>query len=83
MLLVEANGAPLKWTYDAVVLPCNEYLVMYDQIVSFHVPQSIGAVNTIIRRAGDGKLVGYNTDCEAAIAAIEDALIGKDINRLM
>lgn len=38
--------------------------------------QSIGAVNTIIRRPGDGKLVGYNTDCEAAITAIEDALIG-------
>ncbi|KAJ4956139.1 hypothetical protein NE237_012922 [Protea cynaroides] len=36
--------------------------------------QSIGAVNTIIRRPSDGKLVGYNTDCEAAITAIEDAL---------
>ncbi|XP_022642542.1 bifunctional 3-dehydroquinate dehydratase/shikimate dehydrogenase, chloroplastic isoform X3 [Vigna radiata var. radiata] len=39
--------------------------------------QSIGAVNTIIRRPGDGKLVGYNTDCEAAITAIEDALIDR------
>ncbi|XAR52527.1 3-dehydroquinate dehydratase [Bertholletia excelsa] len=36
--------------------------------------QSIGAVNTIIRRHSDGKLIGYNTDCEAAITAIEDAL---------
>ncbi|KAK9293152.1 hypothetical protein L1049_021139 [Liquidambar formosana] len=36
--------------------------------------QSIGAVNTIIRRPSDGKLVGYNTDCEASITAIEDAL---------
>ncbi|XP_020204553.1 bifunctional 3-dehydroquinate dehydratase/shikimate dehydrogenase, chloroplastic [Cajanus cajan] len=36
--------------------------------------QSIGAVNTIIRRPTDGKLVGYNTDCESAITAIEDAL---------
>ncbi|XP_057961053.1 bifunctional 3-dehydroquinate dehydratase/shikimate dehydrogenase, chloroplastic-like [Malania oleifera] len=36
--------------------------------------QLIGAVNTIIRRPSDGKLVGYNTDCEAAITAIEDAL---------
>ncbi|KAK9146827.1 hypothetical protein Sjap_006730 [Stephania japonica] len=35
---------------------------------------SIGAVNTIIRRPTDGKLIGYNTDCEAAISAIEDAL---------
>nr|XP_007147104.1 hypothetical protein PHAVU_006G096400g [Phaseolus vulgaris]ESW19098.1 hypothetical protein PHAVU_006G096400g [Phaseolus vulgaris] len=42
--------------------------------------QSIGAVNTIIRRPGDGKLVGYNTDCEAAIAAIEDALIEHGCN---
>ncbi|CAK9152192.1 unnamed protein product [Ilex paraguariensis] len=38
--------------------------------------QSIGAVNTIIRRPSDGKLVGYNTDCEASITAIEDALKG-------
>eukprot|EP00262_Sarcandra_glabra_P020593 TRINITY_DN8273_c0_g3_i2.p1 TRINITY_DN8273_c0_g3~~TRINITY_DN8273_c0_g3_i2.p1 ORF type:complete len:542 (-),score=79.52 TRINITY_DN8273_c0_g3_i2:122-1669(-) len=36
--------------------------------------QSIGAVNTIIRRPSDGKLVGYNTDCEASITSIEDAL---------
>ncbi|XP_071732300.1 bifunctional 3-dehydroquinate dehydratase/shikimate dehydrogenase, chloroplastic-like [Rutidosis leptorrhynchoides] len=36
--------------------------------------KSIGAVNTIIKRLGDGKLVGYNTDCEASITAIEDAL---------
>lgn len=34
----------------------------------------IGAVNTIIRRPSDGKLVGYNTDCEACITAMEDAL---------
>ncbi|KAL8530807.1 hypothetical protein ACS0TY_007733 [Phlomoides rotata] len=34
---------------------------------------SIGAVNTIIRRPTDGRLVGYNTDCEAGIGAIEDA----------
>ncbi|KAJ4727588.1 bifunctional 3-dehydroquinate dehydratase/shikimate dehydrogenase, chloroplastic-like [Melia azedarach] len=36
--------------------------------------KSIGAVNTVIRRPIDGKLVGYNTDCESAISAIEDAL---------
>ncbi|KAL3537959.1 hypothetical protein ACH5RR_001325 [Cinchona calisaya] len=36
--------------------------------------QSIGAVNTIIRRPMDGRLIGYNTDCEASITAIEDAL---------
>ncbi|XP_062144759.1 bifunctional 3-dehydroquinate dehydratase/shikimate dehydrogenase, chloroplastic-like [Alnus glutinosa] len=36
--------------------------------------QTIGAVNTIVRRPSDGKLIGYNTDCEASITAIEDAL---------
>ncbi|XP_076883675.1 bifunctional 3-dehydroquinate dehydratase/shikimate dehydrogenase, chloroplastic-like [Bidens hawaiensis] len=36
--------------------------------------KSIGAVNTIVRRPSDGKLVGYNTDCDACITAIEDAL---------
>ena len=36
--------------------------------------KDIGAVNTIIRRKSDGKLIGYNTDCEAAISAIEDGL---------
>ncbi|KAM0071944.1 putative 3-dehydroquinate dehydratase, Shikimate dehydrogenase (NADP(+)) [Helianthus debilis subsp. tardiflorus] len=36
--------------------------------------KSIGAVNTIVRRPIDGKLVGYNTDCDACITAIEDAL---------
>ncbi|KAF4382891.1 hypothetical protein G4B88_021674 [Cannabis sativa] len=36
--------------------------------------KSIGAVNTIVRRPSDGKLIGYNTDSEACITAIEDAL---------
>ncbi|KAE8010114.1 hypothetical protein FH972_006507 [Carpinus fangiana] len=36
--------------------------------------QAISAVNTIVRRPSDGKLIGYNTDCEASITAIEDAL---------
>nr|POE80125.1 bifunctional 3-dehydroquinate dehydratase/shikimate dehydrogenase, chloroplastic [Quercus suber] len=35
---------------------------------------STGAVNTIVRRPIDGKLISYNTDCEASITAIEDAL---------
>lgn len=42
--------------------------------------QSIGAVNTIVRRPSDGKFIGYNTDCEAAITAIEDAMRGTMIN---
>lgn len=41
--------------------------------------KSIGAVNTIIRRPTDGKLIGYNTDCEACITAIEDALREREI----
>ncbi|KAK7277708.1 hypothetical protein RJT34_22723 [Clitoria ternatea] len=39
--------------------------------------KSIGAVNTIIRRPADGKLIGYNTDSEASITAIEDAMRGR------
>lgn len=42
--------------------------------ITYFNDQSIGAVNTIVRRRDDGKLVGYNTDCEAAIVAMEDAL---------
>lgn len=38
--------------------------------------QSIGAVNCIIRRSTDGKLIGYNTDYVGAISAIEDGLRG-------
>lgn len=45
--------------------------------------QAIGAVNTIIRRPSDGKLVGYNTDCEASITAIEDALKGSEIPKFI
>jgi len=46
---------------------------------TFFACQCIGAVNTIIRRPCDGKLIGYNTDCEGSITAIEDALRGTDI----
>ncbi|KAL5793050.1 hypothetical protein ACOSP7_001644 [Xanthoceras sorbifolium] len=42
--------------------------------------KSIGAVNTIIRRPIDGKLIGYNTDCEASICAIEDALRERQVS---
>ncbi|KAJ4749954.1 Shikimate dehydrogenase (NADP(+)) [Rhynchospora pubera] len=37
---------------------------------------SIGAVSTLIRRANDGKLVGYNMDYIGAISAIEDGIKG-------
>ncbi|KAL3814711.1 hypothetical protein ACJIZ3_015979 [Penstemon smallii] len=55
-------GIPYK---EAVIDFCDEVHPL---------ARSIGAVNTIIRRRNDGKLVGYNTDSEAAISAIEDAL---------
>ena len=38
--------------------------------------QSIGAVNCIVRRPTDGKLIGYNTDYVGAVTAIEDGLRG-------
>ncbi|KAF9607433.1 hypothetical protein IFM89_035571 [Coptis chinensis] len=40
------------------------------------VAKSIGAVNTIVRRPSDGKLIGYNTDYVGAISAIEIGLGG-------
>ncbi|KAM6577642.1 hypothetical protein CsatB_029479 [Cannabis sativa] len=56
-------GIPYK---EAVIEFCGEV----NQLA-----QAIDAANTIIRRPSDGMLIGYNTDCEAAITAIEDALI--------
>ncbi|KAI4317661.1 hypothetical protein L6164_025512 [Bauhinia variegata] len=41
------------------------------------VAKSIGAVNCIVRRSNDGKLIGYNTDYVGAISAIEDGLRAK------
>ncbi|GMY21248.1 bifunctional 3-dehydroquinate dehydratase/shikimate dehydrogenase, chloroplastic-like [Fagus crenata] len=55
-------GIPYK---EAVIGFCDEVHPL---------AKEIGAANTIIRRPSDGKLVGYNTDCEASITAIEDAL---------
>ncbi|XP_008813741.1 bifunctional 3-dehydroquinate dehydratase/shikimate dehydrogenase, chloroplastic isoform X1 [Phoenix dactylifera] len=40
------------------------------------IAKSIGAVNTIVRRPADGKLVGHNTDYIGAISAIEDGIRG-------
>ena len=51
------------------------------QIAVLHVlivisDQAIGAVNTIVKRPSDGKLIGYNTDYVGAISAIEDGIRG-------
>ena len=50
---------------EAALLVCDEV----DPVAA-----EIGAVNTIVKRAVDGKLVGYNTDWSAAINAIRRAL---------
>ncbi|KAL5995307.1 hypothetical protein ACLOJK_025365 [Asimina triloba] len=42
------------------------------------IAKAIGAVNTIIRRPSDGKLIGYNTDYVGAISAIEDGIRGSN-----
>ncbi|KAJ3681077.1 hypothetical protein LUZ60_015566 [Juncus effusus] len=52
---------------EAAVVCCDEV----DPIA-----KAIGAVNTIIRRTSDGKLIGYNTDYVGAISAIEDGIAG-------
>ncbi|KAF8394499.1 hypothetical protein HHK36_020709 [Tetracentron sinense] len=57
----------------SVGIPYKEAITGYCDEIN-PLAQSIGAVNTIIRRPSDGKLIGYNTDCEASITAIEDAL---------
>uniref|UniRef100_A0A1D1ZK98 Bifunctional 3-dehydroquinate dehydratase/shikimate dehydrogenase, chloroplastic n=1 Tax=Anthurium amnicola TaxID=1678845 RepID=A0A1D1ZK98_9ARAE len=44
------------------------------------IAKSIGAVNTIIQRPNDRKLIGYNTDYIGAISAIEDAMRGSHAN---
>ncbi|GMN25216.1 hypothetical protein TIFTF001_000856 [Ficus carica] len=61
-------GIPYK---EAVIGFCDEVHPL---------AQSIAAANTIIRRPSDGELIGYNTDCEAAITAIEDALLKEHIS---
>ncbi|KAL9241947.1 hypothetical protein vseg_015998 [Gypsophila vaccaria] len=47
-----------------------------------HVAKSIGAVNCIIKRPSDGKLMGYNTDYTGAITAIENSLGGTNLTEV-
>lgn len=49
------------------------YFYISDWSITF---QAIGAVNTIVKRQTDGKLVGYNTDYVGALSAIEDGMRG-------
>ncbi|CAA2970611.1 Bifunctional 3-dehydroquinate dehydratase/shikimate dehydrogenase, chloroplastic [Olea europaea subsp. europaea] len=57
---------------SCVGIPHKEAALHYCDEVH-HLARSIGAVNAIVRRPTDGKLVGYNTDCEACITSIEEA----------
>ncbi|KAH9329302.1 hypothetical protein KI387_001410, partial [Taxus chinensis] len=47
------------------------------EVNAYFLNTSVGAVNTIVRRQSDGKLIGYNTDCDGSISAIEDAMKDK------
>ena len=52
----------------SVTIPHKETVISHLDAVD-PVAKKIGAVNTIVNM--DGQLVGYNTDCEAAIKALE------------
>ena len=58
----------------SVTIPHKESVINHlDAIDSM--AKKIGAVNTIVNM--DGQLVGYNTDCEAAIKVLEDVSRGE------
>ncbi|KAG6552593.1 hypothetical protein Mapa_005793 [Marchantia paleacea] len=77
-LLVDDLAAFLK-VFDApdfagfsVTIPFKEDAIeLADEVDSL--AKDIGAVNTLVRKS-DGKFVGYNTDCDGALSAIEDGL---------
>ncbi|KAL2620382.1 hypothetical protein R1flu_000587 [Riccia fluitans] len=77
-LLVDNLAAFLK-VFDSpdfagfsVTIPFKEdAVVCADEVVPL--AKDIGAVNTLVRKK-DGKFVGYNTDCDGALSAIEDGL---------
>lgn len=53
----------------SVTIPHKESVLNHLDAIDL-MAKKIGPVNTIINR--DGRLVGYNTDCDAAIQALED-----------
>ncbi|KAK8946981.1 hypothetical protein KSP39_PZI007122 [Platanthera zijinensis] len=62
------TGFSITMPHKEAALACSDEV---DPIAKF-----IGAVNTLVKRPSDGKLIGYNTDYTGAISAIEDALQG-------
>ncbi|XP_020589419.1 bifunctional 3-dehydroquinate dehydratase/shikimate dehydrogenase, chloroplastic isoform X2 [Phalaenopsis equestris] len=62
-------GFSVTMPHKEAALACSDEV---DPIVKY-----IGAVNTLIKRPSDGKLIGYNTDYTGSISAIETTLQGK------
>ncbi|XP_020680338.1 bifunctional 3-dehydroquinate dehydratase/shikimate dehydrogenase, chloroplastic isoform X1 [Dendrobium catenatum] len=61
-------GFSVTMPHKEAALACSDEV---DPIAKY-----IGAVNTLIKRPSDGKLIGYNTDYTGAISAIETTLQG-------
>jgi 3-dehydroquinate dehydratase/shikimate dehydrogenase len=57
----------------SVTIPHKESVLPFLDDVE-HTAEKIGAINTIVRQ--DGKLTGYNTDCMAALIALDNSLRG-------
>lgn len=55
----------------SVTIPHKESVVNHLNAID-PMAKKIGAVNTIVNK--DGQLIGYNTDCKAAIQALEDII---------
>ncbi|KAJ8475719.1 hypothetical protein OPV22_019446 [Ensete ventricosum] len=74
------NAAFRSVGFNAVYVPLlvDDLAIFLTAYLSLDFTGFRGAVNTIIRRSTDGKLVGYNTDYVGAISAIEDGIRGKD-----
>lgn len=73
--------SPKLATKDQHIGPSNPEQTFYSLVLSpspltlgcCGMDQDIGAVNTVVRGT-DGRLYGYNTDCDGALSAIEDGL---------
>lgn len=68
---LEVRGVSVTIPFKTAVVP------LLDEVEGL--ARKIGAVNTIVNRAG--KLIGYNTDCDGALEALEEktSLRGKKI----